>query len=139
MQPGIYYMNNGFSFSGQGTLTALGVMIYNNPGASNSNTISITGQGTVNMSPPDTGLYKGILIFQDRTASTTITVTGNGGFTIGGTFYAANALVSISGNGDAHIGSQYISRYLDLGGNGALTIDYTASPHPSRRVLQLVE
>ena len=140
LQPGIYYMDHGgFSFSGQGSLTALGVMIYNAPSSSNSQVISITGQGIVTMSPPSTGLYKGILVFQDRTSDAAISVTGNGGFTIGGTFYAANAQVNISGNGDAYIGSQYISRYLSIGGNGSLTIDYTAAPHPSRRVLQLVE
>jgi hypothetical protein len=140
MQPGIYYMNKGgFSFNSQGSLIAKGVMIYNDTAGSSSQKISITGQGVVEMSPPTTGLYQGILVFQARESSTPIEVTGNGQFKIGGTFYAANALVKISGNGDAYIGSQYISRYLDVGGNGTLTIDATAAPHPRKRILQLVE
>ena len=32
--------------------------------------------------------------------------------------------MKISGGGTGHVGSQFISRYLELGGNGALNIDY---------------
>jgi hypothetical protein len=139
MRPGIYYMDNGgFEFSGLGSLTANEVMIYNDP-ASNSQTVKITGQGAVTMSPPSSGLYMGMLVFQKRTSATPISVSGSGQYRVGGTFYAAGALVSVSGNGDQYIGSQYISRMLDLGGNGTLRIDYTASVHPAKRVLGLVE
>jgi hypothetical protein len=142
MQPGIYYLQGGLTYNGSGGLTANGVMIFNN--GSDSQGITITGQGLVNMSPYNnpngpTPWYDGILVFQSRTDAATIQVTGNGSYTVGGTFYAADALCKISGNGDSYIGSQYISRYLDLGGNGSLTINYNAAPHPHRRVMQLVE
>jgi hypothetical protein len=137
--PGIYYMKNGgFSFSGQGSLFGRGVMIYNAP-ASISQNINITGQGIVDLSPMTTGMYAGILFFQDRTSTTPINVVGSGGYTITGTFYAANAPISVSGNGDSSIGSQFISRTLDLGGNGTLNIDYNAVNPPGNRILQLVE
>jgi hypothetical protein len=140
MQPGIYYLSNcGFSMSGQGSLVADQVMIYNDPNNGNSANISITGSGVVRMSPPQNGTYMGVLVFQRRTADTTVVVSGSGQYQVSGTFYAANALVKISGNGDSYIGSQYISRLLDLGGTGALTIDYTASVHPGQRILQMSE
>jgi hypothetical protein len=144
MNPGIYYLQGGFSYTGSGGVTATGVMIFNDPSASNSQGITVTGGGTVSMSPfndPNgaTPWYDGILFFQNRAATPTLSVTGNGNYTIGGTFYAADALMTISGNGDAYVGSQYISRTLNLGGNGALTINYNAAPHPHKRILQLVE
>lgn len=140
MQPGIYYLDGcGFSFSGQGSLTANGVMIFNDARGGNSSNVSITGQGSVQMSPPTDGTYRGVLVFQKRTDSAPVNVSGSGYYTVGGTFYAANALVKIDGNGDSYIGSQYISRYLDLGGTGSLKIDYTAAVHPGQRILQMVE
>jgi hypothetical protein len=55
MEPGIYYMDGGdFTFSGQGSLNASGVMIYSTGG------LSITGLGAVILSPPTSGIYKGI-------------------------------------------------------------------------------
>jgi hypothetical protein len=139
LQPGIYYMNGGgFSFSGQGSMTAVGVMIYNNPTA-NSQKLDISGQGAVTWSPPTSGPYAGISFFQKREADVAVNIVGNGLMNITGTFYAANAPVMVNGNGDTSIGSQYISRILDVGGNGFLNIDYDAAPKPHSRVIQLVE
>jgi hypothetical protein len=56
-----------------------------------------------------------------------------------GTFYAANALMKLNGGGAGHIGSQFISRYLELGGGGTLNIDYDPNQAQPRRVLGLVE
>ncbi len=139
MQPGVYYMNaGGFSFSGQGSLTAQGVMLYNAPNK-NSQSISITGQGAVIISPMTSGPYAGISFFEDRAGTAPINIAGSGMYNIKGTYYAANAPISLSGNGDSNVGSQFICRTLDLGGNGALNIDYTANVAPAVRVIQLVE
>jgi hypothetical protein len=139
MAPGIYYMEGGgFSFSGQGSLTGTGVMIYN-AAQSNSDNFTITGQGTVNLTPPTSGPYAGLLVFQDRTASAPVQISGNGYYNITGGVYAADALVQISGNGDTSIGSQYISRTLDIGGNGGLNITWNPKQVPSTRIVSLVE
>jgi Flp pilus assembly protein TadG len=141
MLPGIYYIaGGGFKFSGQGSLTANGVMIYNDP-KQPSDDISITGSGggSVTMTPPASGLYKGMTLFQNRSATNTMTVSGNGGFYVTGTFYAANALINVNGGGAGKIGSQFISRFLELGGNGALNIDYNPEQTIPRRVWGLVE
>lgn len=141
MQPGIYYMKGGgFSFSGQGNLVANGVMIYNDPqGPSDNISLSGSNGGSVTMTPPTTGTYKGMTLFQERTAENTMNISGNGGFYVTGTFYTANSLMNVTGNGDAHIGSQYISRLLDLNGTGNMLIDYNPDQVVPRRVLSLVE
>jgi hypothetical protein len=139
MEPGVYYMDGGgFSFSGQGDLLAQGVMIFNAPTKS-SETVDISGTGSIVMSPPTDGLYKGLTLFQDRESPNTLSVSGGGYMDITGTFYAANGTLKVSGGGDSKVGSQYISRYLEVVGNGGLSIDYDKDTAIPRRVWHLVE
>jgi Putative Flp pilus-assembly TadE/G-like len=144
---GIFYLN-GTSFTSNGaniqmdTSTTGGVMIYNNPtSSSNSQGIAIQGNssGTVNLSALTAGPYTGLLLWQNRTASQQLSIAGSGNFTLEGTFYAANALLKITGGGNATIGSQYISRTLYLGGNGNVTINYTDNGTARLREVMLVE
>jgi Flp pilus assembly protein TadG len=144
---GIFYLNGG-GFSSQGATITMdptttgGVMIYNNP-TSNSNNqgINITGNasGLVNLSALQSGPYAGILFWQNRTATQTMSVTGNGQFSLTGTFYTADALLSVTGGGTATIGSQYISRTLGIGGGGGVTINYSDKGTARTRIIQLVE
>jgi hypothetical protein len=142
LQPGIYYMDGGgFNIGGQAGLIANGVLIYNAP-QSNSDVINISGQGTVIMSPMTTGPYQGILLFQDRTATAPVSVQGAPAtiMTISGTFYAASANLSVTGNGDQQtIGSQYISYTLNLGGNGTYFCSWSPDITPGTREILLVE
>jgi hypothetical protein len=135
MNPGIYYMQGGgFSMTGQGNLVANGVMIYNDGGG----TINIAGQGSVTITPPSTGIYQGITLFQNRSSNALISVTGNGKMNISGTFYAADATLNIAGNGDT-LGSQYISYKLSLAGNGSTQVSYSSSTVGRTRIYGLVE
>jgi hypothetical protein len=140
LMPGIYYMQGGgFSYTGQGNLSASGVMVFNAP-QSNSDVVNVSGSGSVNWTPPTNGIYQGISIFQDRTTTAPVGISGGGNMYITGTFYAAGALLSITGSGVTnYIGSQYISYDLALGGNGNISIDYGNAPIPRTRVLKLVE
>jgi hypothetical protein len=122
--------------------TSGGLMIYNNPSNSaNSQGISIQGNsnGVVNLSALTSGPDAGILFWQNRTAGQTLSIGGNGNFTMQGTFYAANAQLSVSGGGTATIGSQYISRTLSLSGGGVTTINYTDQGTARIREVLLVE
>lgn len=141
MMPGIYYMDGGgFTYNGQGALTGTGVMIYNNPvKGTQAEGITGTGCGSVTLSPPTSGPYQGIVFFQDRASDVDAIFAGNGLFSVTGTVYAAGALVRVSGNGDAAVGSQYISRAVDLGGNGNLNIPWDPNGVAPTRVLQLVQ
>ncbi|MCI0358783.1 MAG: pilus assembly protein TadG-related protein [Planctomycetaceae bacterium] len=139
MAPGIYYMDGGgFEFAGQGNLLAHGVMIYNAP-QSNTDVISIGGTGSIVMSPPTSGIYTGLTLFQDRESTNEMSVQGGGLMDITGTFYCANGTLAIGGGGSGRIGSQYISRFLAIKGNGTLTIDYNPTQAIPVRILHLVE
>jgi hypothetical protein len=124
-------------------VTGNGVMIYNDP-QSNSDAIDLTGQGGITLSPPMSGPYQGISLFQKREGSTqpALKVTGNGTapLAISGTFYAASALLKVTGNGTQDtIGSQYISNTLALGGNGTFIVDWNPNLVPGVRQVWLVE
>jgi hypothetical protein len=140
MSPGIYYMNGGgFSFSGGANLVANGVMIFNAP-KSNSDNISINGSGSISLSPPTTGMYAGISLFQQRGTTNTIYVTGNGGSSVTGTFYTANGTLNVSGNGTNNVlGAQYISYNLVVNGNGGFTVLWNPQQVARTRIIKLVE
>jgi hypothetical protein len=115
-QPGIYYMNGTFSINGNpsSSLTGSGVMIFIGP----SGSLSLAGNGSVTLSPPSSGIYQGITIFQSRSNTAAATISGNGKFNISGTLYAAKALMKVTGNGDVAIGSQVIADQLQNKGGG---------------------
>jgi hypothetical protein len=139
LNPGIYYMQGGgFTVNGnnKSIVTGNGVMIYNDGGG----TISIGGQGTVNLSPQTGGMYTGITLYQSRSSTQPVLVSGNGSLTnISGTFYAAMAQpLQIAGNA-GNIGSQYITYDLKVNGNGTLDATLESAPRPLVRVYGLVE
>jgi hypothetical protein len=142
MNPGIYYMQGGgFTFTGNGGLTALGVMIVNAP-QSTSDTISISGSttGVIQMTPPTTGMYAGMTIWQSRSSTNTVSITGNGNFTIAGTFYAQHGQLNVTGNGNNNVvGSQYISDTLVVNGNGTFNIGWNPQQVAKMRLIGLVE
>jgi hypothetical protein len=140
LQPGIYYMQGGgLSMTGQATLNGSGVTIYNAPNSA-TDVINVAGKDTVNLSPPTSGPYAGITIFQDRTSTAPLNLAGNGTLNISGTIYAANAAVNVGGNGVTdQDGSQIIARTLSSSGNGSVTINYASGTLAQARMFGLVE
>jgi hypothetical protein len=144
---GIYYLDGGgFKSTGANISmdpsTSGGIMIYNNPSSNaTSEAVQITGNslGNVNLSALTSGPYAGMLMWQNRSSTVPMSISGNGAFDLTGTFYVANASLGIQGNGNATIGSQYISRTLSLGGNGNITINYSDNGTARIREVMLVE
>jgi hypothetical protein len=140
LAPGIYYMQGGgFSFTGQGSFTGNGVMIYTDP-QSTSDVVNINGLGQTNWTPMTSGPYAGIALWQRRDSTNTVSLTGNGTSAIYGTFYAQHGLLSTTGNGGQDVlGSQYISYDVKLGGNGNFNITWQQPTSARTRILNLVE
>ncbi len=120
------------------------LFFYNDP-QYNSDVISLSGQGAITLSPPTSGAYQGICLFQRRDglySDTPVSVTGSGTapLAITGTFYCAGAELKVTGNGTQDvIGSQYISKTLSLGGNGTFLVDWDPGVVPGIRQVWLVE
>jgi hypothetical protein len=144
---GIYYLD-GTSFTSNGANIGLdpnttgGVMFYLNPtSGAQSQSVGIQGNvgGSIVLSPLTSGPYAGILFWQNRTATQTMSITGNGTINLSGTLYAANAQLTLGGNGTATIGSQLISRTLNLTGGGSQLINYSPPATGRKREVRLAE
>jgi hypothetical protein len=140
LQPGIYYMQGGgFTMSSSSSLTGAGVMIYNDPVAS-GDVVTVTGSGSLNLSPPTSGTYAGITLFQNRASSAAPAITGGSNANLTGTFYFAGARLSVTGSsGMANLGSQYISKDLTITGSGTVNLNWGNGKVARKRNLRLVE
>jgi Flp pilus assembly protein TadG len=131
--PGIYYLgSHGLSITNSGGLTGSNVMVY----SAGTGNISLTGSGSLSMSPPTSGTYKGITLFQERSSNKQISITAQGNMNMTGTFYAAAANVTITGQGNYTnpIGSQWIAWQLAVTGSGSFTVDYNGQATPVRSI-----
>jgi len=141
LKPGVYYMDSGgFSFTGQGSLRGDGVMIYTAPGNGNADGVDLAASGTVKMTPQTTGIYKGVLLYQDRTSTVAASVSGGSNMDLTGTFYFANAQLNVTGNSNfINVGSQYVSRTLNVQGTTTLYVDWNPDGVGQTRLITIVE
>src|SRR5262249_6264398 len=101
------------------------ILIYNtgsnypNPGG-NFGGITVSGNGTVNLSAATTGTYAGISVFQSRENPRALSLGSNAMAGLNGAIYAPSALLSISGNVQAS--TPLIVYQLKVGGNGTSTL-----------------
>ena len=125
MNPGTYVIEGGgFNVSGNATVSGTGVMIYNTKNSGGTyGAINLSGNGTISLTPPSSGSDAGILIYQDRSDTQTLTFSGNGTQGITGVIYAPAAPLVESGN--AQIGStsnpvSIVVDTLNLSGNATV-------------------
>ena len=141
LAPGVYIMQGGgFQVSGTGSVSGTGVMIFNTGGAS-AGPIGFSGNGTVNLTAPTDGVYRGVSIFQDRSLSLAVTLTGNATTQISGTVYAAGAAVVISGNGTSTtntLGGAYVAGTVQISGSSSFKVDL-GNTRPEVPDVRLVE
>ena len=102
--PGVYYMKgSGFSITGSGSVTGVGVLLINAPSKA-TDSISLTGSGNMTLSPY-IGLsgaytsYNGIAILQDPASTVPINIGGSGTLSISGILYAPKATINLTGSG----------------------------------------
>lgn len=142
LNPGIYWIEKGeFAATGNGDVVLDKAMIYMGPGAGK---FSLTGNGNLSVTPPNSGDYKGLALFVDRSNTNDVALHGNGSSTsVGGTFYAPSAAITLTGNGTSTtMDAQIISKTLVLTGNGNLILNFkTGSVYqpPFKYLISLVE
>jgi hypothetical protein len=150
MSPGIYYMaGGGFTVATLGTVTGTGVTIVNAP-ILPTDAISIAASGNFNITPPTTGLYAGISIMQPPelinlplNLNPPLSIAANsllsGKFSLGGTIYAPNSIMTLAANAQAQVGSQVICRMAVIAGNGNLQINWNNNTARQPLPVKLVE
>jgi hypothetical protein len=128
---GIYQVNGtptkgGLSITG-GITTAEQVMFHVAGGK-----VDIRGNTQFTLTPPTTGTYKGVSLFQSRSNNLQAEINGGGGLNMQGVLYFPNNHLVVSGNGDT-IGTQLIADTIEIGGTGVINIPWNGSPEIAQR------
>jgi hypothetical protein len=124
MSSGIYIIEGGgFSDSGNASVTGSGLLIdnagSNYPGSGGTfGPISVTGNGTISLSPAATGPYADVLIFQPAANTQILTLSGNAMAGLTGTVYAPSAQLVESGK--AQLNLALVVNTLTLSGNAVM-------------------
>jgi type II secretory pathway pseudopilin PulG len=116
---GVYVLQNGLSLTGSFSINSAagGVFLYIGGGS-----LSLTGSGTISLSPMSTGTYANILVYQDRTSATAMTLTGSGTVSgYNGLIYAPAAPVAVTGSGGLAVNS-LMAGSVSMTGSGVATI-----------------
>ena len=116
---GTYILENGISITGSPKVTSAlgGVLLYIAGGS-----VHVGGSGTVNLSAQTTGPYANIVMFQDRSDTTTLKINGTSGtYSYGGLIYAPTAPIDGTGNGAVTV-SSVIAGSATIGGTGTTTV-----------------
>jgi hypothetical protein len=112
LQPGIYYLANGGSFTlNAGTIQGTGVMIFNNTGGDNVFGMNNPAGGVINLTPPTatpggtwptgttSATYAGISMWLPRARTDEAHVESSYNLTMSGTWYGQNAEFDIRPDG----------------------------------------
>jgi hypothetical protein len=126
LQPGLYIMDGGgFSLSGSGSVVGNQSTIFNTNATTWAGDVSLAGAGPVTLSPPATGTYTGISLFQSRALTNRVSLSSNATTNISGTIYAPNADVRVTGNGGGCVGGSIIAKTIDFRGSGGFEIRHS--------------
>jgi Flp pilus assembly protein TadG len=102
LNPGTYVLRDDFDINTTGSCTGSGVTVYQKSGSCN------VTKGTVTLSPPTSGQYQGVCIYQDRNNTNQCTLTAGNTQKITGLVYAPAATVSHCGGAPSNAPSQTI-------------------------------
>ena len=90
--------------------------------------VTINGGSTVNLNPPTSGTYSGMVFYADRNTpvGTKYNLDGGSGMTLGGAVYVPTAAVDWSGgNATGTVCTQLIGDTVSFSGNAALGVNCT--------------
>lgn len=117
LSPGVYVLENGLSVGGGAQLSGSGVTLYVQGGS-----FSVSGGGIVTLTAPISGTYQGIVIFQSRTNTNTLSLVGGSTQFVNGAVYAPNAPLSYTGGAAGQsLSTLLIANTLTFVGNSNIT------------------
>ena len=140
LDPGTYCLNEGdFDLTGNGaTLNGNNVVIVVRTG-----NVSWGGGAEIHLSAPNTGPFKGLLLFMPETNHGTISINGNSNSEFTGSILAPSAGITINGTGGVNgFQGQIIGYTVKLSGTSGIKINYdpagnyNAPVHPQIELVQ---
>jgi hypothetical protein len=126
LEPGSYVLDGGrINLGGNGSLKGAGVTIF----LLNNAEFSVNGNEVVQLTPPSSGAYAGITIFQEKSNTTTVSINGTSGSYVSGFVYAPGAHIFYAGNTAATALSEclrVVGNTVEMTGNSDIKSDCTA-------------
>lgn len=127
LNPGTYYVHGGeFRINGNTTVVGNGVTIVLTGTGSSVATMDVNGSAHLDLTAPSSGQYEGMLIYQDRDASTSGVnkINGNSVNDLKGSIYVPNQSVEFSGNSSSSSSClRLVSRLVTFSGNSGFAHD----------------
>lgn len=97
LDPGVYILRGGqIKLGGNGSLTGSGVTIFLMEGAQ----FTANANNVVTLSPPTSGPYAGVTLYQEHGNASALTINGGAGSALSGFIYAPDAPITYAGNSD---------------------------------------
>jgi Flp pilus assembly protein TadG len=120
--PGIYIMKDGITVSGGSTIFGNEIMLYS------EGQMTFSGTSIINLSPPGSGAYQGITMFQARGNTDKAVLSGGSGSILAGTYYFPDTqLLELSGGSNMQLGFLVTWRMLLSGGSFQENSDSSSS------------
>lgn len=104
LSPGVYYVDGEISFKDSSSLSGSQVMIYTEA----KKGIKFNSNGDVSLSPPTSGTYKGVTLFQDAVSKTKLEFKNDLKLSLSGIVYAPNSEVKFK-NSDTEMDENWDS------------------------------
>ena len=127
LDPGVYILRGGqIKLGGNGSLSGSGVTIFLMEGAQ----FTANANDVVTLSPPTSGPYAGVTLYQDHGNNSALTINGGAGSTLSGFVYAPDAPITYAGNSDMSGQGNCIRLVGDsvtMTGNSAVSSDCSAA------------
>jgi Flp pilus assembly protein TadG len=137
-QPGVYYVDGNFKFTGSASATGTGVTFY----ITSPNSVDFGGNRNVTFTAPTSGTYSGIAFFGDRAGSASNSNIFNGGSSssITGAIYFPSESVTFSGGSASGTNcTQIVADKVTVTGNSYLRSDCIGDGMADLPTVHLVE
>ena len=128
-EPGVYIFRQGLKIAGSGQVDASEVLFFNGctpdaQGCSSGGVFEIGGQAQVEMSPMKSGPFAGILLFQARGNTASVSISGGSkAMLLDGIFYAPDSTsVDLGAGGGGLDVGMVVGSSLRLTGNGSVNV-----------------
>ncbi|MEO8659240.1 MAG: hypothetical protein ABI693_12265, partial [Bryobacteraceae bacterium] len=129
INPGMYVIKGGSLNIGYSTINGTGVTFYLTGTNSSYGSVNIGNGATVAMSAPSSGIYTGLLFFQDRAITSSVAATINGGVALkvtGGFYFPTTSVAFSNGSSSNGYAIAVVAKKVSFtGGTNYFTKDVT--------------
>jgi hypothetical protein len=112
LNPGTYILTGDLTFNGTGTVSGPGVTFYMASGG-----VAINGNTTLKLTAPTSGDFSGVLFDQSSSDTSSAAINGDSNSVLEGVMYFPTADVTMSGNSNTTIYTDFVVKTLTLNGN----------------------